>query len=116
MRVSISEKQAFKEVNEIINIMGEEYKAKVPKQLLELFEKEEDKEYITKIKKDIYFEEQEISRTALILLNYINMNYWLEEHQKEKIKRVYRENEEKYQQILREKYNPNEIFKKRGNN
>lgn len=116
MSVSISEKIAFKEVNEIINIMGEEYKVKVPKQLLELLEKEEDKEYITKIKKDIPFEEQEISRTALILLNYINRNYWIDEDKKEQIKRVYRENEEKYQQILREKYNPNEIFKKRGNN
>ena len=86
MSVSISEKIAFKEVNEIINIMGEEYKVKVPKQLLELLEKEEDKEYITKIKKDIPFEEQEISRTALILLNYINRNYWIDEDKKHHLK------------------------------
>ena len=108
MCVSVNEKIAFKEVNEIISIMGKEYKEKVPKQLIELLEREEYKGYITKIKKNLPFEKQAISRTALILLNYINRNYWL--------KQSYRENEERYQQILREKYNPNEIFKKRGKN
>lgn len=116
MNFFINEKIAFKEVNEIINIMGEKYKEKVPNQLLELLKREEEKEYSTKIKKDLPFEKQSISRTALILLNYINRNYWLEEDKKEQIKQEYRKNEEKYQQILREKYNPDEIFKKRGNN
>ncbi len=116
MSFSINEKIAFKEVNEIINIMGEKYKAKVPSQLLELLKKEEEKEYITKINKDLSFEEQPISRIALILLNYINRNYWIEEDKKEKIKQEYIRNEERYQQILREKYNPDEIFKKRRKN
>ena len=115
MNFSIDEKRAFKEVNEIINIMGEQYKSKIPKELLELLKKEEDKEYITKIDKNLSFEKQSISRIALILLNYINRNYWLEEDKKEEVKQLYRNNEEKYQNILREKYNPNEIFKKRGN-
>lgn len=116
MEFSISEKIAFKEVNEIIDIMGEKYKNKVPKKLLELLKNGEDSHYITKIKKDLPFEKQEISRTALILLNYINRNYWLDEEvEKQKIKNAYRIEEEKYQKLLREKYNPDEIFKKRGN-
>lgn len=115
MSFSINERIAFKEVNEIIDIMGLKYKSKVPKKLLEVLEKEEEKEYITKIKRDIPFEKQLISRKALILLSYINRNYWVEEEKKEYIKQIYRKNEEKYQQILRQKYNPDEIFKKRGN-
>lgn len=114
MNFSESEKIAFKEVNEIINIMGENYKNRVPNKLLELLRREEEKEYITKIKKDLPFEKQPISRTALILLNYININYWLQEYKKKEVKQVYRENEEKYQRVLREKYNPDDIFKKRG--
>ena len=53
MCVSVNEKIAFKEVNEIISIMGKEYKEKVPKQLIELLEREEYKGYITKIKKNL---------------------------------------------------------------
>ncbi len=116
MEFSVNEKIAFKEVNEIIDIMGEKYKNKVPKKLLELLKNGEDIHYITKIKRDLPFEKQTISRTALILLNYINRNYWLDEEvEKQKIKNAYRLEEEKYQKLLREKYNPDEIFKKRGN-
>lgn len=113
MNFSESEKIAFREVNEIINIMGENYRKKIPNKLLELLQREEEKEYITKIKKDLPFEEQQISRTALILLNYININYWIQEDKKKEVRQAYRENEEKYQKVLREKYNPDDIFKKR---
>lgn len=114
MRFSIDEKIAFKEVNEIINIMGKEYKNKIPEELLKLLQNEEEKEYKTKIKKDLPFEKQQITRTALILLNYINMNYWIDEDKKKVLKQIYAKNEHDYQKILREKYNPDEIFKKRG--
>lgn len=115
MNFSKEEKIAFKEVNEIIWIMGENYRNKIPNSLLELLNKEEEKEYITKIKKDLPFEKQEISRKALILLNYINTKYWIEdEKEKKKLKENKRKEEEKYQKLLREKYNPDEIFKKRG--
>ncbi len=42
----------------------------------------------------------------------LNLNYWCEseEHKKELISR-YNDNEQKYQQELREKYNPDNIFK-----
>lgn len=116
MEISINEKIAFKEVNEIIDIMGEAYKSRVPKKLLELLKNGEDNSYITKIEKNLPFEKQDISRSALIILNYINRNYWLElEEEKQKIKNAYRLEEEKYQKLLREKYNPDEIFKKRSN-
>lgn len=114
MSFSRKEKIAFKEVNEIIAIMGEPYKNKIPMQLRNLLQKEE-KNYVTNIKKDLPFEKQKISRTALILLNYINRNYWIEdEGKKQRLKQCYEQREEQYQKMLIEKYNPNEIFKKRG--
>ncbi len=113
MNFSIKEREAFKEVNEIIELMGQEYKSKVPNQLLELLKKEQDTEYQTKIKKELPFEKQIITRTALILLNYINTNYWLEEEKKKQVRKDYLENEAKYQNKLREKYNPNDLFKKK---
>ena len=52
MNFSIEEREAFKEVNEIIDLMGQEYRSKIPNKLLELLQKEQDREYQTKIKKD----------------------------------------------------------------
>ena len=116
---------ALKRLETELDILIEEYKfnietlskyLKLDIDKIELLKNGEDIHYITKIKKDLPFEKQEISRTALILLNYINRNYWLDEEvEKQKIKNAYRLEEEKYQKLLREKYNPDEIFKKRGN-
>ena len=113
MNFSIEEREAFKEVNEIIDLMGQEYRNKIPNKLLELLQKEQDREYQTKIKKGLPFEKQIISRTALVLLNYINTNYWLEEEKKKEIRDSYLVNEEKYQNELRKKYKPNDLFKKK---
>ena len=113
MEFSTKEREAFKEVNEIIELMGQDYKNKVPKQLLEFLQKEEMKEYQTSIQKNLPFEKQKISRTALILLNYLNRNYWLEQEKKEQVTKSYLQKEEEYQNKLREKYNPNDLFKKK---
>lgn len=115
MTFSIEEKIAIKEVNEIISIMGNKYKSKIPKKLLSILQKEQAINEKTKIKKDIPFKKQQISRKALILLNYINTNYWMEKEKAQKVRNAYEENEKKYQEELRKKYNPNEIFKRREN-
>ena len=85
MNFTTKERIAFKEANEIINIMGKEYEDKIPKKLLELLKNEEEKEYKTNIKRDLDFKHQNISRTALILLNYINRKYWIDSEEKRKI-------------------------------
>lgn len=42
----------------------------------------------------------------------LNLQYWYkDENEKERLKSVYAENERKYQDELREKYNPDNLFK-----
>lgn len=42
----------------------------------------------------------------------LNLQYWCkDENEKERLKSVYAENERKYQDELREKYNPDNLFK-----
>lgn len=42
----------------------------------------------------------------------LNLQYWCkDENEKKRLKRVYAENERKYQDELREKYNPDNLFK-----
>lgn len=117
MNFSKEERIAFKEVNEIIKIMGLSYKNEIPNNLLKLLDKEQEKDYVTKIRKDLPFKKQQITRIALVLLNYINTNYWLkDENLRQELKQVIKNKEEDYQKILREKYNPNEIFRRREKN
>lgn len=43
----------------------------------------------------------------------MNYNYWCkDESEKEKILKLYADNEKKYQEILQQKFNQDEIFKK----
>ena len=42
----------------------------------------------------------------------LNLQYWCkDENEKERLKSIYAENERKYQNELREKYNPDNLFK-----
>lgn len=49
---------------------------------------------------------------TLALIAMLNLQYWCkDENEKERLKSVYAENERKYQDELREKYNPDNLFK-----
>ena len=49
---------------------------------------------------------------TLALIAMLNLQYWCkDENEKERLKSIYAENERKYQNELREKYNPDNLFK-----
>ena len=49
---------------------------------------------------------------TLTLIAMLNLQYWCkDENEKERLKSVYAENKRKYQDELREKYNPDNLFK-----
>ena len=61
--------------------------------------------------------ELDISNEARGLIAMICLNYWCtNEEQKEVFKKHLTENELKYQEELRKKYNPNDLFKNRNKN
>ena len=46
------------------------------------------------------------------IIALLNLQYWCEdENEKQRLKAIYAENERKYQEELREKYNPDNLFK-----
>ena len=106
--------KSYTEILTIINNMELKYKEKVPKKLIDFFERNKLKEYVFNIDFTKPLKEQKFSEKTLPLLAMINLNYWCknEEEKKELIKH-YSENEKKYQEELREKYNQDKIFKKR---
>lgn len=109
-------KIAYVEVLEILNYVEEKYVKKIPREIISFFENNKSIDYKFVYDTEKTLEEQVSSNTTLTLLAMINLNYWCEDevHKKELIKK-YSENENKYQTMLKEKYNIDNIFKSRKN-
>lgn len=104
--------KAYTEVLEIINHFPEEEYAKIPKDKIEFYKNNMDKDYVFKINPEIDLSEQNISPEAnAIIVNFFR-DYFATEEQKVKIKEILDLNQKREEQEKREKYNPDAIFKK----
>ncbi len=106
--------KAYTEVLLILSYMEQKYVDKIPKKLLELLNEEKDKNYQPKISPNIPLAEQNLQRKTLALLAMFNLNYWCEdENEKKELLKMYSENDKKIETEMREKYNPDNLFKKK---
>ena len=110
----LNSSKAYSEIYEILNILGEDYLNKIPKKLLDLIDKERDRDYKPDlISEDGLLDENKIGNETIALFGVLNMKYFIQDDkEKEKLWSIYEENEIKYQKELREKYNKDTIFKK----
>ena len=107
------EKIAYKQLITILNNMEPEYKEKIPKKLMKLFEENSAEDYEFHLDLTRPLQEQELNSKTLALLAMLNLNYWCEtEEEKQELIKHYTENERKYQEELRKKYNTDNIFQK----
>ena len=104
--------KAYTEILEIINYMGERYRSKTPPKLLKFFEENKDNNYIYKITEINESVTQKFSKETLGLLTLLEYKYWASDSEKELLKKSLIENERKYQEELRKKYNPDNLFKR----
>lgn len=113
MIVSINTRQAYSEIDEFLELLNEEQRNKIPKKLREFFKVEKDNKYYKKIDTNIPIKAQNLKEETLAIIALLNLQYWCEnEIEKQRLKQVYAKNEENYQQVLQEKYNPDNLFKK----
>lgn len=101
---------AYAEVMQVLKYFDRNLVMKIPVELLEYFKEHQKKDLIVNIDKEDIFNKNNISKDALALLAYIDMEYWANEEEKRKLKKVYMENEKKHQIELSEKYEYNNIF------
>lgn len=111
---------AYSEVYAILNMIEDEYKERVPKNVMDFFEEERDKEYNPIIDVNIPLEKQNLKRKTLVLLAILNLNYWCDsEEEKQEVLDSFAKNEELKrikEKELTENYNINNLFKKIENN
>ena len=101
---------AYAEVMQVLKYFDRNLVMKIPVELLEYFKEHQKKDLIVNIDKEDIFNKNNISKDALALLAYIDMEYWANEEEKRELKKVYMENEKKHQIELSEKYEYNNNF------
>ncbi len=70
------EKIAYKQLITILNNMEPEYKEKIPKKLMKLFEENSAEDYEFHLDLTRPLQEQELNSKTLALLAMLNLNYW----------------------------------------
>lgn len=99
-------KIAYAEVNQILDLLGNEYKNKIPEKIRNLFYEKEDKNYKINISSEKELRNSNISKTALTIISILNLKYWVtNKEEKQKLEDRYKENDK----IFNEKIN---IYKK----
>lgn len=108
----IDYKKRFVEVDEIIKYLPNEVFNKIPNDVLCLIRKNRDSTYIWKYDNGKKLEEQNIHKDTVAILSYINTEFILEGKQKILMQNIHYYNEMKSEKLKREKFNPENIFKK----
>ena len=79
----------------------------IPKQLREMFKNKKSNDYTKKIVANIPLQEQNLNPHTLEILAVLNYNYWCKDEKKKKeLLDLYCKND-----LMREKYNPDNLFK-----
>lgn len=102
--------KAYTEVLEIINHFSEDEYKKIPKEKIDFFEKNKDKDYNFKINPNVDLSEQNISQNANAILVTLFRDYFATDNQKEILKKLLQQNQEKIEMEKYQKYNPDNIF------
>lgn len=106
--------EAFSEVYEIFKLMPQGLLNKIPQKFYEMIKEERDEEYLPNIKEPI--ENQKLKDETIILLGLIYRDFLCSSDEKKRLQekdvRDLKETERILEAELREKYNPDNIFKK----
>lgn len=105
--------KAYTEVNCLLEYLPQSYIEKLPKKLIELIKKQSNERFNINIDINRSLLDQNFSSKTKDLIAVIKYNYWSTDEERKQLKNIFYENENRYQEELLEKYNPNNIFKRK---
>ena len=115
--MNVRTKEMYSEVYSILNMLGDEYKNKLPDNLIEMIKKEKQDSYDPKYDLNTEFQNLNIKKDTLAMIALFYLNYWCKtEEEKDSLIKILKENQEKYDSEIREKYNTDNLFKKKEQN
>ena len=110
--VSVRNSNAMAEVIYYLKGIKQEDIDKIPKKLMQYLNKNASKDYICDFDYNKPLKELNLLDETRGIIGMICYDYWCTaEEQKEQYLNKLRQNEQKYQKILHEKYNPDNLFK-----
>ncbi len=105
--------KAYKQVIEILKYAPQEIVDKIPQEMIKTFKANMDDKYDFRIDINKTFEEQDLLEETKAILANIFRDYWATPEQKERILEKEKNDREIEENIKREKYNPDNLFKKK---
>lgn len=106
---------AYAEIISFINLLPQDKQEKIPKNIIEYFKEEMDKDSKRELTTDIPLENQNLKNATWDLIAILYLKYLCEdEKEKKELEQIYDENEKKYREEMKEKYNPEKILENRG--
>ena len=110
--MDINIQETYSEVYCILNMLGENYIKRLPNSLYKIIRDSKSSTYNPQYSKEKSLNEQNIKRESLSMIALFHLNYWCNSNEeKEQLKQLFKSNEEKHQAEIREKYNPDNLFK-----
>ncbi len=109
--VSIEYSEAIVEVLEILQYSDDNIIEKIPKKLIEFWQRNKSTTYKPNLDHSKSINEMELKKKTRSIISMVYLNYLCDDEEKNNIKLILKDNERKYQQKLREKYDPDNIFK-----
>ncbi len=112
--LNITTKRIYSEIYEILNVLGDSFISKLPKNLYNILKEKRDINYAPKYNKEKSLSEQNINKNTITILALLHLNYWCEnEKEQQDLNKLFIQNENIFQEEIRQKYNPDKIFENR---
>ena len=102
--------QVLSEVYQIIEYMEPELKEKIPEKLINQIAEKRDKDYVFKYDTTKSLLDQDMYDESKHLISAIYINYVCDDEEKREILNICSENDKKYEEELRKKYDVNNLF------
>ena len=109
-------KKAYTEVVEVLKYVQNEEVKKIPQEIIQALNEFSDKNYEYKIDKSVPFENQILLDETKSILAVLFRDYWATDYQREQILISEKIEENKLNEELSKKYNPDDLFKNRKKN
>lgn len=103
--------KAYKELWEILKLIPQDEYNKISSKFIEIIKSNMDNNYTYKIEHIEDFENQEMMEETRILLAILYRDYWASPEEKDEIIRNEKEELIRNDELLRKKYNPDDLFK-----
>ncbi len=109
--VDVQTREVYSQVNGILNMLGKNYINMLPNDLYERIQEEKIDSYNPEYTNLVTLSEQNIKKEALTMIALFHLNYWCKtEEDKNRLKKIFQENEKEYQEEIQERDNTNNLF------